>query len=1054
MNAEPLKKEYGWKFEFRIRGKYFDKDDIKLFCNYTITDEAGDSYTGDKQCSVYYEPIDIKDFTINSNKENSKTFKNEDDITISFKTTHPVKAKCSIAEKLKNITITFSDVNRKNNKYEYTYTFKVKDGQFADNEEIKAKLIVNDAAKNAEEVISKESDIKYYAPIEETFKSLKCISSNDNAHYVIYKDSFTLIYESGHPVNIQNMVIGGKMVKCKSSKYGKKWEGTVKLKDLDLSDNSIIKYNFRVTDDAANTPKSYNQKNYPSVIYFAPIEINDLKMVTGNDNRNLAKTGDKLTLSFTTTHKIDIRNFQIKLSEFQNAEIVKNGEWERGKCCYEASYTVPEDNKYDDKRIGMSIMVGDAAGNSIVSVSEKDTPDTILYYKPIKMTVSNIVFESSNNYSTAAKNGDTLKVSFESSHPVSVEDSEIAGMPVKFSSSDGGYSWTGSVKAAENMLNDNSCIEYSMNICDDAGNENYSINQESTANIVYYAPLSVNGLSMESDNESGNIKIAKNNDNITVRFSTTHPVYISDSTIAGQKVNFISDDQMNWTAVYKVNDGDTDNMSAIAMNFIVNDLAGNTEVMVTHNGIDNVVYYAPVQVSDVKITTNNAKNANLYAKDGDTVTVEFSTNHQAHMINGMIAGQMADVSSFKVSDTDYRWQMNYTIKNGDISDSSNVGFEFSLDDEAHNNLSVNQDRVITQNAITYYAPFTADTEYSSDYKDGNYVKNGDTITVKCKATHPVSVVNALIAGRQALVQQNDSDEVLMIYTIPENEGAMPEGGISFEYTIEDKAGNELIINQISEQSVIKTIIYDRTLPQIKVTNDNTGGASFYSDTVKYSLEYTGTNIYEEGMSCVINGVESIGDFKRQPIEDGYRIDIELNAEENYLIKASCIDMAGNKDSGDASIAVTVDKTSPKLKIVNINTGHIFNSEFTLADYLDIDESNLRDIDCMLTDSEGSKDWDINSEVTGDGKKTVTLKMTDMAGNVSDTYVYEFYVDVTAPSPVIMDKDSGYMFKQGKNTKRFAKNMSLNISLDEINVGKEPDKFTSIKVLDEDGNEYM
>lgn len=1053
-NVSPSEDRCEWKCEFMIKGEWFSSDATRLKFKLRITDDAGNSFGKSYICSVFFKSIKIMDLKIISNNEDKHYVKDGNAITVSFKTTHPVNAKCNIAGRTKNIRHPKKDGNY----YIYTYKFKLNNGEISDNTDISARLEISDNAESIVKIIEKSVNIRYYAPIKESCKSLSCYSSNDNVKYAIDNDIVTLEYKSRHPVTVKDMSIAGKEVKCISSNNGKNWQGKIKIEDadsLDLIENSQIKYEFKVSDRAGNTVASYSddKDENPVVIYYAPIKISNLKMITDNGNKNLAKAGDILTISFTTTHKVNINKLQVGLSEFKDAQIIDAGTEQEEIYLYKATYKVPEDTKFDDKRIGLLISAGDAAGNETINVSENDTSDKIVYYRPIGDSISDIAFGSGNN-NTTVKNGDTLTLSFKSSHPVIVSG-KIGGIKVEFKSNDGGYSWAGSVILPDNKFSDNSDISYDIEISDIAGNK-YSPDKEKAAKLKYFAPIKVNDLSMESDNESGNVFIAKNGDNITVKFSTTHPVYISDSTIAGQKADFVSDSQnMNWTAVYRVNDSDTGNMSSILMKIILNDSAGNTAKTVTHNEIQNVIYYAPIQVTGLKISSDNQKDGNLYAKDGNTVAVEFNTNHNTDISSGTIAGHPADVSYEKVSDTDYRWRMAYTIKNGDMTDMTDVGFSFLLDDAAHNNsVSVDKNSAMLQNSITYCAPITANTDFSSNYKDGTYVKNGDTITVHCKSSHPANVMNASIAGRQAAVQGNGTDTLSMVYTIPENEGAMPEGGIPFEYTIEDGAGNELKVNQVSESSVVKSITYDRTLPVVKISSDNTNGASFYSDTVKYSLEYTGTNIYEDGMSCIINGVESIGNFKRQPVEDGYKIDIELDAEENYVIKASCIDLAGNKDSGDSSISVTVDKTNPRLNIVNINTGHIFNSEFTLADFLNIEEKNLKDIDCMLTDSEGTHDWDINDAVKGDGKKTVTLKMTDMAGNTSDTYVYDFYVDVTSPSPVIIDSASGYLFKQGKNTKRFAKNMSINISLDKINVGEEPDKFTSIKVLDEHGNEYM
>lgn len=156
----------------------------------------------------------------------------------------------------------------------------------------------------------------------------------------------------------------------------------------------------------------------------------------------------------------------------------------------------------------------------------------------------------------------------------------IAGQNVKFSSKDKMH-WKASYKIEQGDVEDNTDIAFSFKLTDSAGNKEFVVTQDNAADIRYLAPIQINGLKMLSDNEKADFKGAKNGDTITVSFSTNHPVYLTDTTIAGKDAEFHSEDNIKWTANITAESGIAEDMDYISLSFTVNDKAGNNAVKQT-----------------------------------------------------------------------------------------------------------------------------------------------------------------------------------------------------------------------------------------------------------------------------------------------------------------------------------------------------------------------------------------------------------------------------------------------------------------------------------------
>jgi hypothetical protein len=563
---------------------------------------------------------------------------------------------------------------------------------------------------------------------------------------------------------------------------------------------------------------------------------------------------------------------------------------------------------------------------------------------------------------------------------------------------------------------------------------------------------------MLTSNTYGEEKVIKNGEVITVSFQTTHPVILESALLANQDIKFSSNnkDGMNWSAEYIVENGDTLDNDFIALYFTVDDLAGNNTVTVTEDATitKKIRYYAPLEITDVVITTNNSNDPAKYAKDGDTITVQFTTNHDVSLSNATIAGKEPVQKKQKKSRSNIAkdWTLTYTLKNGDVKDLETIPFTFTVDDIAGNKKKTKKhtDKDVT-NSIGYFAPIEAVSSISTDNVDSTFAKNGDRVIVKIKANHNVSFVSSLIFSRTTQNTGDNSMELTASYSIPDNETRIPEGSSTFEYTITDLAGNQLAVKETNDKELSK-VTYDRTNPEVVIAPNFSG---FTNESVLINVIYKDTNFARQGVSLLINDVEQISGRDRSLMSgENYTKSLELEQDNAYKIVASVKDKASNQSTPDPVSYITIDKTNPRVTSVKIDfeVPKTFQAGFNISEFFHIEEDYIKEIICNVSDMEGVHEWDINMPITTDGKKTIYLLATDLADNYSAAVTYDLYIDGTAPKPVIKESLSNRELTSGARDNTFISAMSLDISLEQLHIGdEEPDYFTELVLLDKDRN---
>lgn len=589
--------------------------------------------------------------------------------------------------------------------------------------------------------------------------------------------------------------------------------------------------------------------------------------------------------------------------------------------------------------------------------------------------------------------------------------------------------------------------------------------------MVYWAPLDVWNPEIELINLAADVPlpiddlseetyvIVRDGQDIRVSFVTKHPIVIDDiitkySTTDSPQIaltyteTLLEQTRFLYTAAFTIGTSPLSNMddlTIIRLLWEVNDIRGQANKRNINYSRETkwAIYYKPLEITEVTISSSNMKDGTQYCKDEDTITVEFVANHYV-MLESSIIGK-----SIETEDTRNRRQQEfsflYKLENGDLEDLADVEFSFEVEDLAGDTFEFTEASDGVINKLMYYAPMEVTADIESSNSNPVYARNGDTVTVSTTTNHEAQTLDFRLGSRE--IGDNDiyREDPSVSYRIPENEETLNEGDLFFSVRVEDPAGNYELVNETAPEGEEGTkVTYDRTPPEIRILPGFNG---YTNQDVSFTFVFNDMHLDLSTLSCRLNGAQRI----RHPggTETSYSHDVALTEEGEYYVQATVSDMAGNEMEFEAVCHLIIDKTEPVILLdLKPNT---FKAGFTLEKIINIEEDNLGEIVCTITDNEGVREWDFNTPIEDEGKKTIYAMARDMAGNTSTPIIYDVFIDATAPLPQVTNSANGEALKpQGKNV-LVGSSASVGISLAPIHMGDEkPDKFTTLQIVDANG----
>lgn len=702
------------------------------------------------------------------------------------------------------------------------------------------------------------------------------------------------------------------------------------------------------------------------------------------------------------------------------------------------SGTIPYKFRLTDN-VGNSIMY-DKEGNLIGDPAPPAVSDLSLYADDNRAYVASgdkvyASFTAADDYSGV--DNDSVYVTFTGNKRVQAEYDEATG---KFIA---GVSYDGLPDLTKITVD-------SISIKDIAGNEiSYNRQQLSCSGEIHFLEqISVSNISFVRSKPLSGPNVAKNGDELTLSFNTNHAIIQKQVLIDGVEVSldekiYTHSNTYKYTAVATVA-GNTADGDAIPFSVTIGDEAGNEDYTFTNSSVDDVIYYAPIAVSNQEMITSG--NNRSFFKDDDEIRISFSTQHEVYLDSGSkIAGKLLTLGLTPCADAPLTYEIVSKIDKDSIDDEEKISAVINIIDLAGNTATVD----FRNTGLVYYAPINAKVSIRSDSRDNRYVGNGGKVTVTVEANHPVSVKSTRIAGRKASTPKT-ARVFTTSYTIPANESHLKEGKLSLALVLTDEAGNERVINQVTDTS---SVTYDKSRPTIGVSPIFSG---FTSDGVSYTFTFRDNNLYGGGISVKVNGNERMTSSDRSSAYgDSFDKTVALNDEGDYDILVTCADRAGNL-AQSKSFRLSIDKTVPTISTsvtLSTDTVPVFMKGFVIADYLEITEEHIKDIICKVSDSSGSKSWDISEPIVTDGKKTISVIVNDMADNTSNALTFDVYIDATAPT-ISVEELITQVPLSADTSDTFEGAMTLDIGCVGSTVSSAyADEFKTLKLLSSDGSVY-
>ena len=776
-----------------------------------------------------------------------------------------------------------------------------------------------------------------------------------------------------------------------------------------------------------------------SIVYYSSIEITKLNLTTDNESGNCVNNSSTVYISFCSNHKVTPVCYGWFGSTEQNPkhiawDVKDNSE---GGYFYQGSYVINETDA-PKQQLSFSLYMTDETGNKTDLYTENDFNNTITYFPPIDNCVENVSMEldTERDQKVYAINDDKIKLVLRKDESVLVKSINIAGKELQKDENDA-YVY----QINEGELTDNSEIEADIVLTNPAG-EIYTVQKEKiVGDITYLAPIETKAVSMETSNKIENV--VKDDDTLTVSFSTQHEIEKPVGKIAGVEADFVSENNVDWKGKIVVPKNKLKDNEAINFAFDITDIAGQQHNLISGSFMRQINYVAPIKVSDIVYGSNNQKEGSKYVKIGDQIYYSFITNHDVIVHNAKIESKNGSVTKENLENGAKKITVSYEIKYNDFSDLQKICFNASMTDAAGNDIVDISSKDIGNNII-YYAPLTCETSIKADNENTKFAKNTSNIILKCKPSHDAHVVKASVMGRDATFNGSESRNLKIEYLIPAETRNIADGNIEFNYSIADAAGNTLDVNSVSDNS---NVIYDNTMPVVDVTPIFDGHSN---DGVKFRFSFNDKNIVPSLIKLFVNDkLVSMDDAKIDLAKGVVEKVLVLDKEGNYSIKADVKDMAGNSIKS-MSYNFTIDKTNPEITAVKMSSENIksYNMKMRLCDMFNISEEILDNVICTITDSQGTYEWDLSKPFDLEGKKTLNLLVKDIDGKVSQKFTYEFIVDGSAPNIVTSNNDMNLSDTDDNSFKKIPTSIQISLTQDDANVAEEKDKFTKLCIMND------
>ena len=666
-------------------------------------------------------------------------------------------------------------------------------------------------------------------------------------------------------------------------------------------DNGSLGYRIDFVDLAGNSGSSldnFTSDNSSIVIDTTAPLLNNISLVTSNDNDSLAKYGDNLTLTFSgdetlQTPVVVIAGETIPSSRLTN---LSGSTWQ----------AVYEVQSVDNSTGNYSISFLDLAGNQGNQVSGPTYPITIDTEAPFLEMVS---IYSDNLDNQTARLNDLVTLKFRSSESIQRPEVFLHGDNVSVVTTDGvnwraDYSVTGSSYQGQASLD----IYFE----DHAGNAGTRINEttdNSSVEIDTVIPQ-ISHVSITSTNTNPNW--AKYGDNVTVTFQTSEAVLeiydnISVSGLSGITTTG-NDNKTQWSVNGPVESNASGN---VTFSLSMQDAAGNQSPLITiaDNGSVEIDTQKP-SLDNITLVSSNHHDAS-FAKDGDNLTLRFNVLGSEVIQTPTV---LVEGLERPATESGGYWEAVYSVG---PNDNGSADFLIAFKDRA-GNLGDNVSGPSSQNQITLDNddPYLTEVIIESDNDNSSSLARvGDNLTLTFTSNESLQVPFVNLGGsiRQATSVSGSLSDWEVVVGVTDNMTSMQD--VSISVSVMDLAGNS-IANVTSADNT--SVLIDRDVPEIisasVISSNPNSGFAKAGDNL--TLSFTTSEVVRNPLEYL--NIQGVGPIDLSTSDNGTNWIATAQVLDNAIgtpsLSLEVLDQAGNRGSPyiDNFSHITLDTSSPVL----------------------------------------------------------------------------------------------------------------------------------------------
>ena len=538
--------------------------------------------------------------------------------------------------------------------------------------------------------------------------------------------------------------------------------------------------------DRAGNSTAGSQSLTKVLIDQIPSTIEPVSIISNNNTSGLAKVGDQVKITFTSS---EILTDTLVLISGQPSQVLGIGN-NQFEAIYNMQISDPEGI------ITFNISYTDIQGNLFDSITQTSNGSSVVFdrTKP-ELDVVTILSNNTCNSGSRSKVGDTVTISFSSDETLlllsaTILDSNALITDLGNDNYEASYIF--------NSSNDDGATTFIISLTDLSGNTSEDITSTSDQSLVTFdkTPPVLSMVHIESNNSFNTIAVP--DDEIMLSFQPNEPLSTTIVTINADTLQTTLAGDI-YSVTYIVKSDDEGGFIPFTVQCI--DCVGNLANIDSSTTDDSFVSIdvGPPSLVSVKIFSTNDDTS--FAKVGDTVFVKFIADeplNSSSYVNILLDNQLAQnisnttyFSSYVLTDNDTEGKIDFSILYFDLG--GQAGDNGSPFDSTTNTSYVMFDKTKPLiNSISFFS--------NNDFQN-NLAKVGDSVSLNFSTNEGIRNSSINYSNTQFLLKNNNfnfsSDTIFM--------DSWDEGYIDLEISILDSAGNNL-------DTTLNNILFDKTKP--------------------------------------------------------------------------------------------------------------------------------------------------------------------------------------------------------------------------------------------------